>query len=99
VHKVRHAGNSTVVLDSEHALIKEPLAAARANDSFPICRTIASSRSALRRASDSGRRERQGERSTVTRLHAIRKGQIRWLAKGYVVGQRQFIHALFGIAA
>jgi hypothetical protein len=28
-----------------------------------------------------------------------RKGQIRWLAKGDVVGQRQFIHALFGIAA
>jgi transposase-like protein len=32
-------------------------------------------------------------------MHAIRKGQIRWLAKGDVIGQRQFIHALFGIAA
>jgi transposase, IS6 family len=32
-------------------------------------------------------------------MHLIRKGQIRWLAKGDVVGQRQFIHALFGIAA
>jgi IS6 family transposase len=32
-------------------------------------------------------------------MHAIRKGQIRWLAKGDAVGQRQFIHALFGIAA
>src|SRR5512133_2753137 len=32
-------------------------------------------------------------------MHAIRKGQIRWLAKGDVVGQRQLIHALFGIAA
>jgi transposase-like protein len=32
-------------------------------------------------------------------MHAIRKGQIRWLAKGDVVGQLQFIHALFGIAA
>jgi len=31
-------------------------------------------------------------------MHAIRKGQIRWLAKEDVVGQRQFIHALFGIA-
>ena len=31
-------------------------------------------------------------------MHAIRKGQIRWLAKGDAVGQRQFIHALFGIA-
>jgi transposase, IS6 family len=32
-------------------------------------------------------------------MHAIRKGQIRWLAKGDVVGQRQFIHTIFGIAA
>lgn len=32
-------------------------------------------------------------------MHAIRKGQIRWLRKGDIVGQRRFIHALFGIAA
>ena len=32
-------------------------------------------------------------------MHEIRKGQIRWLPKGDVVGQRQFIHTLFGIAA
>ena len=32
-------------------------------------------------------------------MHLIRKGQIRWLPKGDVVGQRQFIHNLFGIAA
>jgi transposase, IS6 family len=32
-------------------------------------------------------------------MHAIRKGQIRWLAKGDMVGQRQFVHSLFGIAA
>ena len=32
-------------------------------------------------------------------MHVIRKGQIRWLAKGDVTGQRQFIHTLFGIAA
>jgi transposase, IS6 family len=32
-------------------------------------------------------------------MHLIRKGQIRWLSKGDVVGQRQFIHTLFGIAA
>ena len=31
--------------------------------------------------------------------HLIRKGQIRWLPKGAVVGQLQFIHTLFGIAA
>jgi transposase-like protein len=32
-------------------------------------------------------------------MHAIRKGQIRWVAKGDAVRQRQFIHTLFGIAA
>jgi hypothetical protein len=32
-------------------------------------------------------------------MHAIQKGQIRGLAKGDAVGQRKFIHALFGIAA
>ena len=30
-------------------------------------------------------------------MYLIRKGQIRWLAKGDVVGQRQFIHSHFGI--
>jgi hypothetical protein len=29
-------------------------------------------------------------------MHLIRKGQIRWLAKGDLIGQRQFIHELFG---
>jgi len=32
-------------------------------------------------------------------MHLIRQGRIRWLAKGDVVGQRQFIHTLSGIAA
>jgi IS6 family transposase len=32
-------------------------------------------------------------------MHMIRKGQVRWLDKGDVVGQRQFIHNLFDIAA
>ena len=32
-------------------------------------------------------------------MHAIRKGQIRWLPKGDAVGHREFIHSLFGIAA
>ena len=32
-------------------------------------------------------------------MHWIRKGQVRWLRKGDAVGQRQFIHTLFGIAA
>jgi transposase, IS6 family len=32
-------------------------------------------------------------------MHLIGKGQIRWLLKGDVIGQRQFIHTLFGIAA
>ena len=31
-------------------------------------------------------------------MHIIRKGQIRWLAKGDVVGQVGFIHRIFGIA-
>jgi len=32
-------------------------------------------------------------------MHAIRKGQIRWVAKGDPVGQRQFIHTIFRVAA
>jgi DDE domain len=31
-------------------------------------------------------------------MHAIRQGQIRWVAKGDPVGKRQFIHAIFGVA-
>ena len=32
-------------------------------------------------------------------MHAIRKGQIRWVPKGDPVGQQQFIHTIFGVAA
>ena len=32
-------------------------------------------------------------------MHAIRKGQVRWVAKGDAIAQRQFIHTIFGIAA
>jgi transposase-like protein len=32
-------------------------------------------------------------------MHMIRKGQIRWLAKGDVVGQVRFIHQIYGVAA
>src|SRR5215467_293383 len=32
-------------------------------------------------------------------MHAIRKGQVRWVDKGDPVGQRQFIHRIFGVAA
>ena len=32
-------------------------------------------------------------------MHAIRKGQIRWVPKGDSVAQRQFIHSIFGVAA
>ena len=32
-------------------------------------------------------------------MHAIRKGQIRRLPKGDAIGQRNFIPAVFGIAA
>ena len=31
-------------------------------------------------------------------MHAIRKGQIRWVSKADPVGQRQFIHTIFGVA-
>ena len=32
-------------------------------------------------------------------MHAIRKGQVRWVGKADPVAQRQFIHTIFGIAA
>jgi transposase-like protein len=32
-------------------------------------------------------------------MHMIRKGQIRWLEKGDVIGQIRFIHQIYGIAA
>ena len=32
-------------------------------------------------------------------MHAIRKGQVRWVAKGDAIAQRDFIHTIFGIAA
>jgi hypothetical protein len=31
-------------------------------------------------------------------MHAIHKGQVRWVAKSGPVAQRQFIHTVFGIA-
>jgi transposase-like protein len=47
-------------------------------------------------------RSTDGALSTIAgyeAMHIIRKGQIRWLAKGDVVGQVGFIHRIFGIAA
>ena len=32
-------------------------------------------------------------------MNIIRKGQIRWLPKGDIVGQKRFIERMFGIAA
>ena len=32
-------------------------------------------------------------------MHAIRKGQIRWVAEGDPIAQRQFIHSILGVAA
>jgi hypothetical protein len=32
-------------------------------------------------------------------MNMIRKGQIGWLAKGDVIGQKQFVERAFGIAA
>ena len=31
-------------------------------------------------------------------MHAVRKGQVRWLAQGDPIAQRQFIHTIFGLA-
>ncbi len=53
-------------------------------------------------AASLGFRSVQGVLNTVDgyeAMHMIRKGQVRWLAKGDVLGQRAFIHSLFGIAA
>jgi len=41
----------------------------------------------------------EGALQTVEAMHAIRKGQIRWLPKGDIVGQVQFIQRILGIAA
>ena len=35
----------------------------------------------------------------IETVHMIRKGRVRWLAKGDVVGQALFIAWLFGVAA
>jgi hypothetical protein len=32
-------------------------------------------------------------------MNMIRKGQVRWLPKGDVVGQMRFVEQIFGIAA
>jgi transposase-like protein len=49
-----------------------------------------------------GFRSAEGALSTIAGYEAmniIRKGQIRWLPQGDVVGQKQFIEHLFGVAA
>ena len=49
-----------------------------------------------------GFRSAEGALSTIAGYEAmniIRKGQIRWLPKGDVLGQKLFIERLFGIAA
>jgi hypothetical protein len=49
-----------------------------------------------------GFRSVDGALSTIAGYEAmniIRKGQIRWLPKGEVLGQKRFIERLFGIAA
>ncbi len=48
-----------------------------------------------------GFRSVEGALSTVAGyepMKLIRKGQIRWLPKGEVLGQKRFIERLFGIA-
>ena len=44
----------------------------------------------------------EGARRTIEgyeAMHAIRKGQVRWVAKDDPVGQLQFNHTIFGLAA
>ena len=43
----------------------------------------------------SARRTLQG----IETIHMIRKGRVRWLAKGNAIGQAHFIAGLFGLAA
>jgi transposase-like protein len=53
-------------------------------------------------AASLGFRSIQGALNTTAgyeAMHMIRKGQVRWLANGDVLGQRAFIHSLFDIAA
>ena len=53
-------------------------------------------------AASQGLRSTEGALSTIAgyeTINFIRKGQIRWLSKGDVRGQKQFIDRLFGIAA
>jgi transposase-like protein len=53
-------------------------------------------------AASLGFRSAEGAWRTIEGYEAmrlIRKGQIRWVPKGDIVGQRQFIHTLFGLAA
>jgi IS6 family transposase len=52
--------------------------------------------------SSQGFRSADGALSSIAGYEAmnfIRKGQIRWLAKGDIVGQKRFIDQLFGVAA
>jgi len=35
----------------------------------------------------------------IETMHMINKGRVRWLAKGDAVGQVNFVHKLFGVAA
>ena len=49
-----------------------------------------------------GFRSVEGACRTIERyeaMHAIRKGQVRWVTRDDAVAQRQFIHGIFGIAA
>jgi transposase, IS6 family len=46
-----------------------------------------------------GFRSAEGAWRTIEGYEAIRKGQIRWVAKGDPVAQRHFIHTIFGVAA
>jgi len=46
-----------------------------------------------------GRRVRARTIEGYEAMHAIRKVQVRWVAKGDPIAQRQFSHTIFGVAA
>jgi transposase-like protein len=66
------------------------------------CRTAAYRFIKKRITASLGFRSAEGAWRTIEgyeAMHAIRKGQVRWVGKGDPVGQRQFIHSIFGVAA
>ena len=79
-----------------HCPLSVPVAMKSLDDSVPKIRFIKK-----RITASLGFRSVQGAYRTIEgyeAMHAIRKGQVRWVPKGDAIAQRQFIHTIFGIA-